>query len=467
MHTLGFKSQWTEIDVALKIDGKIPDWVSGTLIRNGPGCFETATGPLSHWFDGAAMLHAFSICNGHVSYANRFLETQSRRFDRERSGRPRLGFGVDPCRSLFSRVLSFFFPGPGDNANVNLDRLGNRIVALTETPPAIEFDPHTLKTIGRVSDFQFPNGQLTSAHPHHDPRRKERISYTTRISLISNYQIYRHTDGNRKPDLLASIPVGRPSYIHSISITENFVVFVEYPLRFGPLSLAFNRESFADNLKWEPKRGARFHIVGRNGDGLLETIETDSFFCFHHVNAYEEKDLIVVDLAGYEDADLINQLRLDNLRTTSQFSRIQFRRCHIDRFSKTISQEVTPEAGIELPRINSHFNGQPYCFAYGIGQSPGETKSFPDRLLKVESQSLKTLVWHQANCFPGEPVFIRNPHATSEDDGVLLSVVLDAFSERSFFLVLDAATMNELARANVPQHIPFGFHGQFFGDLAA
>jgi beta,beta-carotene 9',10'-dioxygenase len=27
--------------------------------------------------------------------------------------------------------------------------------------------------------------------------------------------------------------------------------------------------------------------------------------------------------------------------------------------------------------------------------------------------------------------------------------------------VLDAATLAELARARVPHHIPFGFHGQF------
>jgi beta,beta-carotene 9',10'-dioxygenase len=29
--------------------------------------------------------------------------------------------------------------------------------------------------------------------------------------------------------------------------------------------------------------------------------------------------------------------------------------------------------------------------------------------------------------------------------------------------VLDAANFSELARAEVPHHIPFGFHGQYFG----
>jgi beta,beta-carotene 9',10'-dioxygenase len=45
---------------------------------------------------------------------------------------------------------------------------------------------------------------------------------------------------------------------------------------------------------------------------------------------------------------------------------------------------------------------------------------------------------------------------------VVLSVVLDADAGRSFLLVLDAGTFQELARAEAPHHVPFGFHGQFF-----
>ena len=44
---------------------------------------------------------------------------------------------------------------------------------------------------------------------------------------------------------------------------------------------------------------------------------------------------------------------------------------------------------------------------------------------------------------------------------MLLSVVFDARSGNSFMLVLDAADLTELARAEAPHHIPYGFHGQF------
>jgi carotenoid cleavage dioxygenase-like enzyme len=58
---------------------------------------------------------------------------------------------------------------------------------------------------------------------------------------------------------------------------------------------------------------------------------------------------------------------------------------------------------------------------------------------------------------------VPSPAARGEDDGVVLSVVLDAGRGTSSLVVLDAARFTELARADVPHAIPFGFHGQFSG----
>jgi carotenoid cleavage dioxygenase-like enzyme len=44
---------------------------------------------------------------------------------------------------------------------------------------------------------------------------------------------------------------------------------------------------------------------------------------------------------------------------------------------------------------------------------------------------------------------------------VILSVVLDTGTAASFLLILDASTFRELARADAPHHIPFGFHGTY------
>ena len=71
-------------------------------------------------------------------------------------------------------------------------------------------------------------------------------------------------------------------------------------------------------------------------------------------------------------------------------------------------------------------------------------------------------MWHSDHTYPGEPVFVATPGGTDEDDGVVLSVVLDAAAENSFLLVLDGKSFEEIGRATLPQTVPFGFHGQFF-----
>jgi carotenoid cleavage dioxygenase-like enzyme len=53
-----------------------------------------------------------------------------------------------------------------------------------------------------------------------------------------------------------------------------------------------------------------------------------------------------------------------------------------------------------------------------------------------------------------------------DDDGAILSVVLDTRRGASFLLILDASTFREVARAEAPRHIPFGFHGSYLSDGA-
>jgi beta,beta-carotene 9',10'-dioxygenase len=82
-------------------------------------------------------------------------------------------------------------------------------------------------------------------------------------------------------------------------------------------------------------------------------------------------------------------------------------------------------------------------------------------LAKVDIQTQTAQTWYEDGCYPGEPVFVGAPTRTNEDEGVLLSVVLDAEQGQSFLLVLDAASLGELARAYVPQPILLGYHGDF------
>ena len=52
--------------VLAKASGKIPSWLKGTLLRNGPGLFEFEFQKASHIFDGMAMLRRYHIDSTHL-----------------------------------------------------------------------------------------------------------------------------------------------------------------------------------------------------------------------------------------------------------------------------------------------------------------------------------------------------------------------------------------------------------------
>lgn len=462
-HRLGFQTLEEERSLdAVPVEGALPAWLAGSLLRTGPAKFEVGDRGYRHWFDGLAMLHRFTFADGAVSYANRFLESRAYRAAREQSAIAYSEFATDPCRSLFKRVATAFSPPAfGDNANVNVTRLGDEFLAMTETPLPVVFDPHTLRTLGVGEPAP---GQLTVAHPHRSPATGELVSYATHFGPLTTYCVYAQRRGGRR--VIAKLPVSRPAYMHSFAITERYVVLVEFPFVAIPVAIPLSGRPFIENYHWRPRRGTAFRVIELDTGKLRGTYEGDPFFAFHHVNAFERDDEVVVDLCAYDDAEIVRGLYLDRL--TEEHPALpdpELRRCRVRLDGRSVAYEPLADVGLELPRIDyRRRNGHPYRHVYGAGQSDGG--DFLDQIVKVDIERGEAATWSEPDAYPGEPVFVSEPDAGDEDAGVLLSVVLDAAAGRSFLLVLDAGDLTELARARVPHHIPFGFHGQFHGGIA-
>jgi beta,beta-carotene 9',10'-dioxygenase len=186
------------------------------------------------------------------------------------------------------------------------------------------------------------------------------------------------------------------------------------------------------------------------------------------VNSFEtENNGIVVDIVAYPDSTIVRSLYLDVLRgdIPGSIPASQLRRYYISPSSGSVEFKVLHNDMLELPRINYRkCNMKDYNFIYAAGTySVGD---FTNRLVKVDVKNRNPIVWTEKDCHPGEPVFVPRPDSIEqEDDGVVLSVVLDSNKGNSFLLVLDAKSLEEVARAEVPHHIPLGFHGQYYGDI--
>lgn len=172
---------------------------------------------------------------------------------------------------------------------------------------------------------------------------------------------------------------------------------------------------------------------------------------------------MAIDIAAYPDASVVDELYLKRLRTQGgtvaapQLMRFQLPM----NGSKDIQSTTLADTPLELPRIDyRNHSARPYRFVYAAGRQAGGM--FIDNLVKIDTETAATDVWYESDCYPGEPVFVRAPGATTEQDGVVLSVVLDAARKNSFLIILDAGTFVELGRADLPHHVPFGFHGNFF-----
>jgi beta,beta-carotene 9',10'-dioxygenase len=412
---------------------------------------------MRHWFDGLAMLHRFTIADGRVAYGNRFLESRSYRAAQAQGKIAYSEFATDPCRSLFKRVQSLFSPALSDNCNVNVAKLGERFVAMTETPLPVEFDGDTLAT-AEVTPYRAP-GQLTTAHPHLDRASGGMLNYAAKLGASSRYRFFALAPHETEPRVLASLPVKEPAYMHSFGLTERWLVLAEFPLVVNPLSLALSGRPYIENFHWRPERGTRFTLIDRRTGESTGPFETEACFAFHHVNAYDSGGEVVVDLCTYPDASIIEDLYLERLREGKPVAAAALTRFRLNLAERSVSSQRLTAGDVELPRINyGRCNERPYRYVWGTGNG---SSGWIERVVKVDTRNGATLSWSQPHCYAGEPVFVARPDAEHEDEGVLLSVVLDAASGSSFLLVLDAGDLGEIARAEVPHHIPFGFHGQF------
>src|SRR3954447_1708712 len=461
-HRLGFADLTEEGRVdALAVSGTVPAWLHGGLVRVTPAQMDFERRSVAHWFDGLAMLNRFGFAgDGSVSYASAFLDTEARRAALASGGASIAGFATDPCRTLFQRVQSVFSPASTDNTNVNLARLGDEHIAMTETPIAVAFDPATLQTLGRDAGAQ-AFGQITTAHPHHDPERDELVNFAAHLGRRSQYRVYarRSRDAGR---VVATMPVGEPSYMHSFALTPRFAVLLENPLVVNPLRLAVGGKAFIHNYRWKPERGVRIHAFDRADGRWVQSWTADPFFVFHTINAFEDGDDLVVDLCAHADATIIELLELERLRAGSDHGDLAARpvRLTLPAGGGRAAVRALADVDLELPRIayRTH-NGRPYRYAYGASAGGA---AFLKRLVKIDVADGSFSVWDEPDAWASEPVFVPRPGASAEDDGVVLSVVLDAADRTSFLLVLDAASFEELGRARAPHPIPFGFHGQFF-----
>jgi torulene dioxygenase len=516
------------------VTGTIPSYVAGTLYRTGPrgshrvDTEKGGTFALHHWFDGFTQNHRFQIIPSkdgptRVLYNSRSGVDPLIEDIRKTGQIERFTFGQkrDPCTSIFRKILGVFIP-PKEYVNPNIG------VTLAVNPPGLystvtssstessgvseqgsrtglqtlwaktdadiygQFDPETLEPIGYAhQSVLHPSlrGPLSGAHAKSDPVTRDVYNFNLELGRPPTYRIFCVSADTGRTDIIATVTDAPSAYMHSILLTKSYVVLCVWNAHYawGGLKLLWERNVMDAISSFDPTRSALWYVIDRiNDKGVVAKFESDPFFCFHTINAWEEPSSthpseidIVADLSIYENLDILNRLYYENLLSTPrssedfvgekrETSRPMLRRFRLHSIlSRSVSQpgvaveEFTApkDHSCDLPTVNPRTLTNPSRYIYGVTDRGKST--IWDGLVKYNTYTREPRFWFHHGQNPGEPIFIADPDGENEDDGVLLSVVLDGLKGRSFLLVLDANKMEELGRASMECAVGFGFHGLY------
>ena len=200
----------------------------------------------------------------------------------------------------------------------------------------------------------------------------------------------------------------------------------------------------------------------------MQQLEIDSGFIFHHANAFERGDEIIVDSVSYQDFPALDhELDYNNVR----FDIVppgQLWRYTLNLKTKTTERRLIDSRTVDFPYIHPNYVTRQHRWIYIGAVHEPEGNAPLQAILKIDPESGEQQIWSAApKGFVGEPVFVPRPNASQEDDGWVLTIVYDAESDRSDVVILDAKNLDSgpLARLHLKHHLPYGLHGSFTNEV--
>jgi len=459
-----------EVDAHLPvIEGALPDGLAGVLYRNGPGRLGVGQDRYGHPFDGDGMIARFEIGRGRVHYRNRYVRTREF-LEEEAAGRMLYrGFGSNLPGGLPRNLLRIRFKNA---ANTSVILHGGSLLALWEGGLPHRLDPATLETLdrydygGRLRATGLLERVVTpelpfAAHPTVDPDTGELWSFGTLLGAQPKLMLYRVSRNGvmQKP---RTVNLDGLSFVHDFVLTPRWQVFFLTPVTFDVPRALLGVDTPVDSIRSDEGAPTRVLLVPR-GDGEPIQLDADPNFVFHFANGFEEADGRVV----------VDGLRMDgfpggsvDLSDPSALAGIEYpppllTRFVIDPVRRTVSEERRTERPGELPIVHPAHVTKRHRYVWATAKDDDTPLPVYRAVARWDLETGEERVHNFGLALPGEPIMVPRPGATDEDDGWLLVVVYRAEDHRSELQILDARSLDTVCRAELPHHVPPGFHGSF------
>jgi beta,beta-carotene 9',10'-dioxygenase len=432
-----------------------PKWLDGyTHYRLAPGVFLKG---MDYHFDGLATVLKFSFKNGQISFASKAYES-----DVFKDPKGCIVFETGTGPSLGYKICF-------RNPVVNLLPINDQLWLTIDTYAWGRINPDTLETIEANTKI---NTLSLNAHPACDYNTKECFVQhpcnQKKLPLASDvcFSRLKTSDTDIDGEELARMNTPKNQLIqhsHSPCVTPNYVVskLDSFGARIAPSyvegGVLKTTHQVEDNL---------WMVMDRKTLKSNIMVSNFSFVNNHFWNCYEQDDgTVVVDSVTATDQylDTYFQQRLENTpQWTNMFH--PAKRCKVpaDKTGTISCTNLLQDATVlfDYPTYNPNYKmNKNYQFFYAIAPESVNSKFF-DRVIKVNVQTGKIISEYSApNTFFTEADFVPRPGATTEDDGLLLTVVYDVSTDTSSLSILDAQTLKLVDTYKLNQVIPFHAHG--------
>ncbi|NND73572.1 MAG: carotenoid oxygenase [Ilumatobacter sp.] len=413
----------------LAVTGRIPTELEGRWLRNGPNPEQLDDTSKHHWFMGQGMVHGVRLRGGTAEwYRNRYVLD-----------------AADRAGDLFG-------------ANTNVGGFAGTTWAMVEAgnPPAeldYELNPRGINAFHGTLDGPF------TAHPKYDPATGELHAMSYHWPDLIDHVNYTVVGGDGRVTKQLAIPVPDMPMMHDMSLTETYAVVYDLPVT---VNMDVLMDGYQFPFKWNPDRAARVGLLPR--DGAADDIiwcDVDPCYVFHPLNAYDAPDgTVVVDVCRYEN------MMVDDRVGPFTDSPPALDRWVIDPATRRVTETRIDDRPQEFPRHNPRVGLQQHRYGYTAEVKPDDV-NLHGATIKIDFET-GTTETHEYGPGRGgaEPVFVPKADATAEDAGWIMAVVYDATTDSSELHILDAEQITEPAVATIelPQRVPFGFHGNWVPD---
>ena len=450
---------WTplheEVDVAeLQVTyGAIPEDIDGVYLRNTENQIHQPLGRY-HPFDGDGMIHQISFAGGKASYRNRFVRTRG--FQAEQEAEGSLWGGLADPVQLAKR------PGWGAHGYLKdasstdiVVHAGKALSTFYQCGEGYLLDPMTLENLGLAPWVPIDG---ISAHPKVDEHTGELMFFN--YSKHAPYLHYGLVDAHGRLQHYQPVPTPGPRLPHDMAFTENYVILNDLPAFWDAKLLERNIHA----VRFHEGLPSRFGVVPRKG-GEVRWFDAAPTYVLHWLNAYEDGEEIVLDGYFQEDptpaphADAPPGYEHMMAYLDEQSFKSKLHRWRFNLKDGTTREERIDERIMEFGMINAKYAGRKYRYGYSTVTKPGWFlfNGFVKTDLETRQSSSFML---PDGVYASEAPFAPRTGAIEEDDGYLVSFLIDENQGLSECVLLDAKdiTKGPICRIALPHKISSGTH---------